>query len=145
MAAGLGARRRACSGALDGIRAEGDVTTFYAGESVIELHRTETANYRDNLASGTPRLWAVLRPAKNEMGFELLFVTADPAEGEALTGAGNDLVETVAMPALIIGIVESFIAEHPVEQSFFKRQRDRSHAAPAGPPPAVRRMSDERA
>ena len=117
------------------IRSEGDVTTFYAGECVIELHRTETANYRDNLASGTPRLWAVLRPAKDEMGFELLFVTADPAEGEALTGAGNDLVETVAMPALIIGIIESFIAEHPVEQSFFKRQRDRSTSHP----PAHRR------
>jgi Protein of unknown function (DUF3305) len=114
------------------IRTEGDVTTFYGGESVIELHRTETANYRDNLASGTPQLWVVLRPAKGEMGFDLLFVTADPAEGEALTGAGNDLVETVPMPALIIEIVESFIAEHHVEQSFFKRQRDRSASrAPA--------------
>ena len=110
------------------IRSEADVTTFYAGEAVIELHRTETANYRDNLASGTPQLWVVLRPAEGEMGFDLLFVTADPAEGEALTGAGNDLVETVAMPALIIEIVQSFIAEHHVEHTFFKRQRDRSTA-----------------
>jgi hypothetical protein len=108
------------------IRSEGDVTTFYAGGAVIELHRTETANYRDNLASGTPQLWVVLRPAEGEVGFDLLSVTADPAEGEALTGAGNDLVASVAMPALISEIVESFIAEHHVEQSFFKRQRDRS-------------------
>jgi len=108
------------------IRSEGDVTAFYAGEGVIELHRTETANYRDNLASGTPQLWVVLRPAEGEMGFDLLSVTADPAEGEALTGAGNDLVETVPMPALIIEIVEGFIADHHVEQSFFKRERDRS-------------------
>jgi hypothetical protein len=34
------------------ISSEGDVTTLYAGEAVIELYRTETANYRDNLASG---------------------------------------------------------------------------------------------
>ena len=102
------------------------MTTFFAGESVIELHRTETANYRDNLASGTPQLWVVLRPAKGEMGFDLLSVTADPAEGEALTGAGNDLVETVAMPPVIIDIVESFIAEHHVEHPFFKRRRDPS-------------------
>jgi Protein of unknown function (DUF3305) len=108
------------------IRSEGEVTTFYAGEAVIELHRTETGNYRENLASGTPQLWVVLRPTEGEMGFDLLFVTADPAEGEALTGSGNDLVETVAMPALIIEIVQSFIAEHHVEQAFFKRQRDRS-------------------
>ena len=44
------------------IAEEGDATTFYAGEAAIELHRTETANYRQNLASGTPALWVVLRP-----------------------------------------------------------------------------------
>jgi hypothetical protein len=53
-------------------------------------------------------------------------VTADPAEGEALTGAGSDLVETVPMPVPIGEFVASFIAEHHVEHSFFKRQRDRS-------------------
>jgi len=105
---------------------EPDVTTFYAGGAVIELHRTEAANYRDNLTSGSPSLWIILRPAAGEVGFELLLVTADPAEGEALTGAGNDLVSTVPMPVPIREIVASFVAEHHVEQSFFKRQRDRS-------------------
>jgi len=62
------------------------------------------------------------------MGFDLLMVTADPAEGEALTGAGNDLVEIVPMPVPIREVVESFIAEHHVEQTFFKRQRDRSNS-----------------
>jgi hypothetical protein len=108
------------------IGSEGDVTTFYAGEAVIELYRTETANYRDNLASGAPLLWVVLRPVTGKVGFELLMVTADPAEGEALTGAGNDLVETVPMPVPIGEIVASFVAEHHVEHSFIKRQRDRS-------------------
>jgi hypothetical protein len=108
------------------ISSEGDVTTLYAGEAVIELYRTETANYRDNLASGTPLLWVVLRPATGKVGFDLLMVTADPAEGEALTGAGSDLVETVPMPVPIGEIVASFIAEHHVEHSFIKRQRDRS-------------------
>ena len=116
------------------IRSEGEVTTFYAGDAMIELHRTETLNLpRHNLASGAPQLWVVLRPAESEIGFDLLFVTADPAEGEALTGAGNDLVEPVAMPALIIEVVESFIAEHPVEHTFFKRQRQRDSAASRPP------------
>jgi len=44
------------------IGADGDLTAFYAGDAVIELHRTETANYRDNLASGAPLLWVILRP-----------------------------------------------------------------------------------
>jgi hypothetical protein len=70
-------------------------------------------------------LWIVLRPGSGEVGFELLCVTADPAEGEALTGAGNDLVESVPMPTSVREIVEDFVAEHHVEQAFFKRERER--------------------
>jgi hypothetical protein len=106
---------------------EGDTTTFYAGESAIELHRTETANYRQNLSSGMPALWVVLRPKLANSGgpaFELLMVTADPAEGEALTDAGNDLVATVPMPAAIIEAIDGFNAEHHVERTFNKRKRD---------------------
>jgi hypothetical protein len=105
------------------IGTEGDRTTFYAGEAAIELHRTETANYRNNLASGAPLLWIVLRPGSGEVGLDVLLVTADPAEGEALTGAGNDLIEPVPMPVSIRQVVEKFIAEHHVEQTFFKRER----------------------
>jgi hypothetical protein len=112
---------------------EGDVTAFYAGEAVIELHRTETANYRDNLASGAPLLWVVLRPAAGKVGFDLLMVTADPAEGEALTGAGNDLVETVPMPPSIAESLAAFVAEHHVEQKTYRRKRDRTGLPPLRP------------
>lgn len=50
------------------IGAEGDLTTYYAGDAVIELHRTETANYRDNLASGAPLLWVILRLEAEKWG-----------------------------------------------------------------------------
>jgi hypothetical protein len=106
------------------IGAEGDVVTFYAGDAVIELHRTDTANYRDNLASGSPLLWVVLR--SGQTGLELQLVTADPAEGEALTGAGNDLVDSVPMPASIRQILEEFVAEYHVEKPFYKRERSKS-------------------
>jgi hypothetical protein len=105
------------------ISSDPEVTTFYAGQAMIELYRTETANYRDNLASGTPLVWVVLRPTSSEAQFDLLMVTVDPAEGEALTGVGNDLVESVPMSLPIRQIVERFIAEHHVEQPFFKRRR----------------------
>ena len=108
---------------------EADATTFYAGEATIELHRTETANYRQNLSSGMPALWVVLRPiAANSAGpaFDILMVTADPSEGEALTDAGNDLVASVPMPAAIVGALDGFIAEHHIERPFNKRQRDRA-------------------
>src|SRR5258708_40066746 len=103
------------------ISEEGDATTFYAGETAIELHRTETANYRQNLSSGMPALWVVLRPKlANSAGpaFELLMVTADPAEGEALTDAGNDLVATVPMPAAIIATIADFNVEHHFKRTF---------------------------
>ena len=102
----------------------GDKTTFYGGSAAIELHRTETANYISNLQSGAPALWVVLRPTGTQPPFEVLTVTADPAEGEAFTEAGNDLVETVPMPAAIANAIEAFVAEHHVERPFFKRQRD---------------------
>ncbi len=102
----------------------GDTTTFFAGTATIALYRTETANYIDNISSGTPLLWVALRPTDKEPPYDVLTVTADPAEGEALTEAGNDLVETVPMPGDIRDSVEAVIAEHHVERPFFKRQRE---------------------
>ncbi len=101
-----------------------EVTVFYAGEAVIELHRTETTNYRDNLASGTPSVWVGMRPTASQPPSELPAVTADPAEGEALTDAGSNLVEAVPMPSDIVDVVDRFIAEHHVERPFVKRQRN---------------------
>lgn len=111
-----------------------DVATFYAGQGVIELHRTETLGYRDNLTSGAPALWVSLRPIPGEERYDVLLVTADPAEGEALVAVGSDLVESVPMPAPIHSIVTSFVTEHPIERPFFKRQRDRSTAHAAESP-----------
>lgn len=110
----------------------GDTTAFFAGTATVALYRTETANYIDNLSSGAPLLWVVLRPTGGEPPYEVLAVTADPAEGEAFTEAGNDLVDTVPMPADIKDAVEVFIAQHHVERAFFKRQRDSgAEGAPA--------------
>jgi hypothetical protein len=101
-----------------------ETTLFFAGQAVIELHRTETTNYRDNLATG-PALWVVMRPIASDPPYELLAVTADPAEGEAFTDAGSNLVEAVPMPSAVVEIVARFIAQHHVEHPFVRRQRDR--------------------
>jgi hypothetical protein len=96
---------------------------FYAGEAVIELHRTESTYYRDNLASDAPRLWVVLSPTGSDPPYTLLTVTADPAEGEGFTDAGDNLVEAVPMPRDIQAMVGQFIAKHHVERPFIKRRR----------------------
>jgi Protein of unknown function (DUF3305) len=100
-----------------------ETVLFFAGAAVIELHRTETTNYRDNLASGAPALWVALRPVASERPYEILAVTADPAEGEAFTDAGSNVVEAVPMPPDVVETVVQFIAEHHVERPFVKRQR----------------------
>jgi hypothetical protein len=105
---------------------EGDGATFYAGTAEVELHRTETGNYRDNLGSGAPKLWVALRPTGVEPPFEIFAVTADPSEGEAWTESGSDLVDVVPMPDALRATVDAFVTEHHVERPFYKRKRDRA-------------------
>lgn len=102
---------------------DGDSATFYVGPAEIELYPADTTQYRDNLQSGSPSLWVALRPSGGEHPYKLVTVTADTAEGEGLTEAGDDLVESVAMPDEIADVVAQFVAEHHVERVFFKRER----------------------
>jgi hypothetical protein len=104
----------------------GDGATFYAGTAEIELYRTETGNYRDNLSSGAAKLWVALRSTGVEPPYEIFAVTADPAEGEALTETGSDLVEAVPMPDAVRAQIDAFIAEHHVDRPFYKRKRERA-------------------
>jgi hypothetical protein len=117
------------------LAADGGAVTYYAGAADLALYRTETGRYRDNLASGAPSLWVVLRPTGDDPPFTIVTVTADPAEGESFTQAGDDLVGTVAMPAAVRETLEAFVAEHHVEQPFFKRRRDGAGPRGDGPPP----------
>ena len=105
---------------------DGEAARFYAGAADLTLYRTETGQYRDNLASGAPSLWAALRPTGGEPPFRLVAVTADPAEGESFTQAGDDLVGAVPMPTAVRDMLEAFVVEHHIEKPFFKRERDRA-------------------
>jgi hypothetical protein len=105
---------------------EGERATFYAGPAEIELYRSETENYRRNLASGAPCVWVVLHATGGEPPYEIAAVTADPAEGEGLTEPGQAIVEAVPMPELLCDAIAVFVAEHHVENVFEKRKRDRA-------------------
>jgi Protein of unknown function (DUF3305) len=102
-----------------------ETTTYYAGSADVDLYRSETTYYRDNLASGAPSLWVVLAGTEADPPYKLVTVTADPAEGEGFTESAANLVEQVAMPQPIAELVAAFVAEHHVERQFFKRKRDR--------------------
>lgn len=101
-------------------------TTYYAGPASIELFSQETANYRDNLADGAPRIWVALRRPDGGPDLELTKVTADPTEGEALFESGCEVIGTVPMPPEIASWIAAFVDRFHVERVFHKRKRDRA-------------------
>ncbi len=116
----------------------GDAVTYYAGPGEIALYRTEADSYRGNLESGAPSVWVALQPTGGEPPFEIAAVTADPAEGEALTEPGQAIVDAVVMPASVLDSVTAFVAQYPAAPPFSKRKRDRANPdilARRGPPP----------
>ena len=70
-----------------------------------------------------PSLWVALCPVISGQLYEVLAVTADPAEGEALTDAGGNVVDAVPMPPRVVEAVARFIAQHHAERPFVKRDR----------------------
>lgn len=107
--------------------------TWYAGPVEIALYSTDTTNYRDNLAADRPSLWVAVRPTHGTPPLEIAAVTADPAEGEALTETGTNIVEMLEMPPPIAATVAAFIAAHHVERVFEKRRRDKRPPDMLGP------------
>jgi Protein of unknown function (DUF3305) len=120
------------------LREQDEAALYYAGRAAIDLYRSETARYRENVASDAPSVWVVLSPSEGAWPYAVAAVTVDPAEGEAFTEAGANLVEAVPMPEVLRERIEKFVAEHHVEREFFKRQRRR-----ADPEALARRPHDE--
>ena len=113
---------------------EPDATMYYAGSASIDLFSSDTANYRDNLADGEPRIWVALRRHAGGSELELTKVTVDPTEGEAIFESGCDVIGTVPMSPGIAAWIAAFVDEFHVERVFHKRKRDRASGdRPPGP------------
>jgi hypothetical protein len=97
---------------------------FYAGSLPIEVFRKETSSYRFNLAAAVPKVYVVLRRHDDpERPWRPLLVTAAGDEAQSMAESGEDIVEGVPMPEAVREWVEAFVAEHHVEEPFYKRQR----------------------
>ena len=102
-----------------------DRTRYFAGAFPLKLHSGYTEFYRDNLAAERPRLWVVMRPDGAEPPLEIVAITADPSEGEGYTQTGTNVVEVIDLPPGLAAEIAAFVAEHHVERTFEKRQRDK--------------------
>jgi hypothetical protein len=109
------------------LSSEAGTTLYYAGSALIDLFSADTANYRDNLMDGEPRVWVALRQQGGGVELELAKVTADPTEGEALFESGIEVIGTVPMPPEIAAWVAAFVDQYHVERQFQKRKRDRAN------------------
>ena len=123
---------------------DGNAVTYYGGPAEIALYRSESENYRQNLASGAPSVWVSLHATGGDPPYAVAAVTADPAEGEGWTEPGDAIVEAVTMPDTVRAEIAAFIAQHPPGPGFVKRQRERAdpEALARGVPPP--RTRDER-
>src|SRR3546814_13910642 len=102
-----------------------------------------SSDLRDNLGSARPCIWVSLRPSDAPPGIALQTVTADPAEGEALTEPGTDIIEAVPMPQAIQARLAAFVEAHHVERPFTKRKRDRTDPEAIGRAPWRERVGPD--
>jgi hypothetical protein len=108
------------------LRQEPARTLFLAGHAALSMHPTDTDNYRHNLEGGDPRVWVVLRTASGDPGMALHLVTLDPGEAHLYADVGNDTLESLPLPAFLLGPARDFVARHHKERGFHKRRRDRA-------------------
>lgn len=115
---------------------------FHAGTLALELFPMETDGYCLNLAQTPPRVFVVLRKSEDPgTPHEIVpfHVTACPFEAQEYLD-GDELVEAVAMPDLVVGFLRDFVERHPRPEAFKKRRRkawkdgeQREAAAPGKP------------
>jgi len=112
------------------LRRDATATHYHAATLPLELHAKETIGYVANLDAGEPLIYVVLREGGDSgKPIDVAVVTASPYDAEVYGYDSSEIVDTVAMPAPLIELLEAFVAEHHVEEPFVKRQRQRHHRA----------------
>ncbi len=119
------------------------VARWYLGRVAVELFPRETPGYLENLASGRPQVFVVLRRRGDAAGVMPFLATVCPFEAQGYLDSGEDVVEGVAMPPALVAWIEAFVARHLLDEPFVKRrQKPKREVAEADPfrrePPVAR-------
>lgn len=107
------------------LRDDGQRSHYLLSPATLELHRSDAASYRYNLAGEQPALFVALRRDETltPVPWRVLLVTAAPDEAQKLMDAGDDLIEAVPMPGSLMAWIADFVATCPPDEPFEKRQR----------------------
>ncbi len=104
------------------------MTRYYMGRFEMTFHAADTEAYIENLDSGNPALYVVLRrdaDGIHPLPWYVHAVTGSPHAAQDCEVGSEDLIERVPMPPEILAAVLEFLDAHHVEQKFVKRRRDR--------------------
>ncbi len=104
------------------LRDDGQAKMYLAGPLCLELHRADADGYRYNLTSSNPSLFVVLRPDEAG-GMRPHLVTASPEEAQTHMESGDEIVDTLPIPAALRQMIEEFCLRFPAME-FKKRRRD---------------------
>lgn len=115
-------------------------TRYYAGTLELKLHPDEVPSYRYNLGSRQLALYVILRRSQGENEVTPFHVTACPVEAQDYMTGGDEIVEAVVMPPMIVAWLQEYVDRHPVPEAFVKR----SKSAKAGNDPSRRPLSRTR-
>lgn len=108
----------------DLISEDTEKTVYLAETMTVQLFQRETEGYKNNLESGTPAIFIVLRPGEDDDEPEVVpfLMTACPYEAADYLDSGEEIVESVPMPDGVRIWVENFVKTHHVEHVFKKRK-----------------------
>lgn len=107
------------------LRREGEVSFVHADTVPLELHGAEAEAYLHELQADCPCVYVVLRPGAGEHPLDVLLVTASPYEAQDYTDSGEEIVEKVPMPPMLVAYVQAFVDAFYQEETFVKRKRDK--------------------
>ena len=121
---------------------------YHAGTLEVDMYRSDTEAYRTNLTNDPPVVYVVLREDdESEHEFVPFDATVSAYEAQDFADAGENLVEGVPMPDVMIAWVQAFIDSHHVDEPFvkrkFRKQKD-GGASAAGPRESSWRGGHER-
>lgn len=106
---------------------EPGVVRYFAGTREIEVFRKETEAYQVNLENKIPMVYVVMREADDpnaDQPIEVHLVTVSAYESQDYLDTGEEIVDSVPMPAPLAAWVQRFVDRNHVEEKFVKRKRN---------------------
>ena len=105
-----------------------NVVQYHAATLPVEIFRSDTEAYQENLTATPPSVYVVLSEdddGDNEHPYYVEAITLSPYEAQDVMDSGEEIIERVVMPEPVLVWLQEFVDAHHVEKPFKKRKRDK--------------------